>query len=143
MRAIVRAAVRSPDMVVRNRALAIVRGLPSKNFDAELVTVYNWVDREIRFVRDIRGVETLQTPEKTLEIGQGDCDDHAILMSALLESLGFSTRFRAVGFAPDYYSHVLTEARLGNTWVPLETTVLGAYIGWYPPGIQASMIQPI
>ena len=143
MRAIVRASIRSPDMVVRNQALAIVRGLPSKDFNAELFTLWRWVDTEIRFVRDIRGVETLQTPQRTLELGQGDCDDHAILIAALAETLGFPTRFHALGFEPGIYQHVMTEARLRGKWISLETTVPGAYIGWYPPGVQASMIQPI
>lgn len=143
MRAIVRASLRNPRMVVRNRALSIVRGLPSKDFEAELYAVWNWVDTHIRFVRDIRGLETLQTPEKTLEIGAGDCDDQAILISALLETLGFTTRFHALGFFPENYSHVLAEANLGGQWVPLETTVLGAYIGWYPPGVRAKMTMVI
>ena len=143
MRGIVRASIRSPDMVVRNRALSIVSGLPSKDFNAELFTLWRWVDTEIRFVRDIHGIETLQTPEKTLELGAGDCDDHAILISALAEVLGFPTRFHAVGFQPGEFVHVLTEAELNGKWISLETTVAGAYIGWYPPGIQASMIQHI
>lgn len=143
MRAIVRASLRNPGMVVRNRALSIVQGLPSKDFNAELFTIWRWVDTEIRFVRDIRGIETLQTPERTLELGAGDCDDHAILVSALAENLGFPTRFHAVGFAPEAYQHVFTEANLHGKWIPLETTVQGSYIGWYPPGIQASMFQPI
>lgn len=143
MRAIARASVRAPDMVVRNRALSIVDGLPSKDFNAELFTLWRWVDTEIRFVRDIRDVETLQTPQRTLELAQGDCDDHAILIASLALALGFPTRFQAVGFAPDHYSHVFTEARLGSTWIPLETTVQGAYIGWYPPHVQARIVQPI
>jgi len=143
MRGIVRAAIRAPDMIVRNRALSIVQGLPSKDFNAELFTIWRWVDTEIRFVRDIRGIETLQTPQKTLELGAGDCDDHAILTSALAEVLGFPTRFHAVGFKPGQFVHVVTEANLHGEWIPLETTVAGAYIGWYPPGIQANMIQHI
>ncbi len=143
MRGIVRASLRSPDMTVRHKAIQIVDRLPSKDFRAELFAVWNWVDRRIRFVRDIRGLETLQTPERTLEIGAGDCDDHAILLAALLENLGFRTRFHAVGFAPGRYSHVLSEAWIDGKWVPLETTVKGAYIGWYPPGVAATMTQEI
>ena len=105
MRGIVRAAIRSPDMVVRNRALSIVQGLPSKDFNAELFTLWRWVDTEIRFVRDIHGIETLQTPEKTLELGAGDCDDHAILTASLALAIGFPVRFRAVGFEPGWARH--------------------------------------
>jgi len=143
MRALVRASIRNPAMVTRNRALSIVQGLPSKDFQAELVAVYHWVDAHIRFVRDIRGVETLQSPEITLRLAAGDCDDHAILMAALLENLGFRTRFHALGFAPGAFSHVLAEAFYDGKWIPLETTVQGAYIGWYPPAVRARMTQEV
>lgn len=130
-------------MAVRNQALAIVRGVRQKDFRGEVEAVYEWVRDNIRFVRDIRGIETVATPQRTLEIGQGDCDDISVLISALLESLSFQTRFLAVGFRPGELSHVLTEVRLGKWWVPLETTVDGSYIGWYPPRIRESMIQKI
>lgn len=143
MRDIVRAAVRDPRMVVRNHAIEITRSCPSKDFRCEIEAIYSWVDENIRFVRDINGVETLQTPARTLELAVGDCDDHVILLSALLESVGHPTRFVAVGFRPGEFSHVLTETRLGGKWIPLETTVSGAHIGWYPPNVRNRMIQNI
>jgi transglutaminase-like putative cysteine protease len=143
MRQIVRAAVRDPRMVARNKAIEITRGVASKDFRGEIETVYDWVDRNIRFVKDINGIETLQTPTRTLQLEVGDCDDHSILLSALLESIGHPTRFVAVGFSPGNFSHVLTETRLGGRWIPLETTVPGAHIGWYPPGVRARMVQNI
>ena len=102
MRDIVRAAVRDPRMVVRNHAIEITRSCPSKDFRCEIEAIYSWVDENIRFVRDINGVETLQTPARTLELAVGDCDDHVILLSALLESVGHPTRFVAVGFRPGF-----------------------------------------
>lgn len=143
MRDAVRAGIRDPNMIVRNQALAIVKGVKQKDFRGEVEAVYEWVRDNIRFVRDIRGIETVAHPARTLELGQGDCDDISVLISALLESLSFQTRFLAVGFRPGELSHVLTEVRLREWWVPLETTVDGAYIGWYPPRIRESMIQKI
>ncbi len=130
-------------MIVRNKAIEITRSCPSKDFRCEISAIHSWVDENIRFVRDINGVETLQTPARTLELGVGDCDDHCILLSALLEATGHPTRFVAVGFADGHYSHVLTETRLGRKWIPLETTVPGAHIGWYPPNVRSRMIQEI
>ena len=143
MRDAVRAGVRDPNMRVRNQALAIVKGVRGHDFRGEVEAIWEWVRENIRFVRDIRGVETLATPARTLDIGQGDCDDMSVLISALLESLSHPTRFVAVGFRPGELSHVFTETRIGNRWVPLETSIDGAYIGWYPPGIQNSMVQKI
>lgn len=143
MRDIVRRSIRNPNQIVRNQAIEIVSYLPSKDFKSELDAIYHWVRDNIRFVRDVRGVETLQTPEATLRLGAGDCDDHVMLIQALAESVGFVTRSHAVGFRPGHFSHVLAEVKFGKRWVPLETTVNGAFIGWFPPGVQAHMVQDL
>lgn len=131
-------------MIVRNQAIEITRQCPSKDFRCEILRLYEWVDENIRFVRDINGVETIQTPARTLDLGVGDCDDHAILLSALLESIGHPTRFAALGFAPGHFSHVLAETKIGrDKWLSLETTVPGAFPGWYPPRVSERMIQKI
>jgi transglutaminase-like putative cysteine protease len=143
MRDAVRAGIRDPQMRVRNQALAIVKGVRGHDFRGEVEAIWDWVRENIRFVRDIRGIETIATPARTLDIGQGDCDDMSVLISALLESLSHPTRFVAVGFRPGELSHVFTETRIGNRWVPLETSIDGSYIGWYPPGIRESMVQKI
>ena len=143
MRDIVRRSLREPSQGVRNQALDIVAHLPSKDFRAELEAVYQWVRENIRFVRDVRGIETLQTPDATLRLGSGDCDDHVMLIQALLEALGFVTRSHALGFRPGHYSHVLAEVKFGKRWVPLETTHDGAFIGWFPPNTRSHMVQDL
>lgn len=139
----VRAATRDPQQKVRNQTLAIVAGLPSRDFNGEVVAVYDWFTTHVRFVRDVEGIETLQTPARTLELLTGDCDDQAAALAAMLTTIGFPTRFVAVGFEPGQYSHVFSEARIGARWVPLETTVDAAYIGWYPPGVRSRMVQNV
>lgn len=73
-------------------------------------------------MRDVNTVETVQTPDKTLLDGSGDCDDQAVLLGSLLESIGHPARFLAVGFQPGVFAHVLVEGKIGARWVPLETT---------------------
>lgn len=90
-------------------------------------------------MRDIRGVETLHTPEVLLKQQAGDCDDKSVLLAALLESIGHVTRFVAVGFLPGVYSHVLVEVLLGGEWVPLETTE-PVEVGWYPANVRERMV---
>lgn len=143
MRDIVRTAVRDPRMVVRNKAIEITSACPSKDFRCEIATIHDWIVQNIRFIKDIRGIETLQTPARTLELGAGDCDDQCILLASILEAAGHPTRFVAVGFSGGDFSHVLTETRIGDRWIPLETTVPGAQIGWYPPNVRSRMIQNI
>lgn len=124
---------------VRELALSLTRRLPQKDFRGELNALFNYVQNHIRYVRDVYDVETIQTPVKTLEYGQGDCDDKSSLLAALLESIGHKTRFKAVGFTPGQISHVLLEANVLGEWIPLETTEPVA-LGWTPPRVREQII---
>lgn len=124
----------------RSLAELITRNLPPKDSRAEIDAVFRWIKGHIRYVRDIRGVETVSTVERLLRVRTGDCDDMAVLASALLESIGFHTRFVALGFDGAQYSHVITEVQLGAGWIPLDCTVRGAFLGWYPPRSTSRMV---
>lgn len=107
---------------VRLAAMQLVESLPQHDRPAEVQVLFEFVRDRIRYVRDVRGVETLQAPERTLQLKQGDCDDKATLLVALLLTIGHPARFHAVGFTPGRFSHVYVETRLGGSWIPLETT---------------------
>ena len=126
--------------IVRELALRLTRHLPQKDYAAEARTLHDYVKNSIRYVRDIADTEVLQTPVKTLEYGQGDCDDKSTLLAAMLESIGHQTRFHAMGFSRGSVSHVTVEDLLGGKWVALETTEPVA-VGWLPPGIRESMYR--
>jgi transglutaminase-like putative cysteine protease len=118
----------------------LVAGLAPKDWIGELRALFNFVRDRIRYVKDVRGLETLQTPPATLEVGQGDCDDKSTLLAALLESIGHPTRFVAVGFVqPGRYSHVYVESRAGSRWIALDAT-MPHDAGWMPPGAVARLI---
>lgn len=76
-------------------------------------------------------VERIQTADKTLELAAGDCDDKSILLASMLEALGHPTRFMAIGFEPNVFTHVYVETKIGNDWIPLETTE-PVPMGWEP-----------
>ncbi|MDH5654196.1 MAG: transglutaminase-like domain-containing protein [Gammaproteobacteria bacterium] len=107
---------------LRQLALTLVDGRPQKDYIGEVRKIHAFVRDRIRYVKDIRGVETIQTPMKTLEIRQGDCDDLSLLTATLLETLGHPTRFVAIGFLPNKFSHVYVETKIKDKWYPLETT---------------------
>jgi len=124
---------------VRNLAVGLTGQLRAKDWLNELKILHRFVRDKIRYVRDIKGVETVQTPDVTLSIGSGDCDDKSVLLASLLESIGHPTRFVAVGFEPDDFVHVLVETRIGTAWIPAETTE-PVEIGWYPKGTVSRMV---
>ena len=111
----------------------------SKNYAAQLRALQNWVRDRIRYVRDPVGAEMVQTPERTLSVRAGDCDDKSVLLAALLMSCGFPCRFIAVGFKGGPPSHVFVESRVGTRWIPCETIVAGKEPGWYPENTTGRM----
>jgi len=123
---------------IRELALSLTRNLPQKDFAGEINALFLYVQNSIRYVRDVNGIETVQTPIKTLEYGQGDCDDKSVLLATLLESLGHPTRFFAVGFRKGRISHVLLECDLNGQWIALETTEPVPF-GWRPPFVAEFM----
>lgn len=126
---------------VRELALKLTKDLPQKKWLLEAARIHEFARDRIRYVKDIRGIETIQTPVQTLRIGQGDCDDKSTLIASLLESLGHPTRFLAVGFSgPNSYSHVFPETKIGGKWVALEATEPWP-LGKRPSGVKAVMVQ--
>lgn len=128
------------DPVIRELALRITGSLQQKNFVGEARAIHHYVKEHIRYVKDVAGVETIQTPIQTLRLKAGDCDDKSTLVAALLESIGHPTRFIAVGFRPKSLSHVYVQTKLGAKWVGVETTEPVDF-GWCPKNVKCVMLQ--
>ena len=125
--------------IVRGMAANLVQDLPQKDWVGEVRRLFEYVRDSIRYVRDIRGVETLHTAERILEQGQGDCDDKSIILASLLEAIGHPSRLVAVGFKPGIFSHVFVETKIGSRWLSLETTE-PVGMGWTPPDVKEKMV---
>jgi transglutaminase-like putative cysteine protease len=120
------------DPMIRDTAISLVAGLRPRDWSGEARAIYEYVRDRIRYVGDVSGVETLQTPPVTMELEAGDCDDKSTLLAALLESINHPTRFVATGYrAPQSFSHVYVETLLGTKWMPLDATTAQPF-GWVP-----------
>lgn len=106
---------------VRLKALELVSNLGPKDHAGEVVALNIYVRDKIRYVRDVLDCETLQTPQATMELGQGDCDDKAILLASLLMSIGYVPRFVALSQGRGFV-HVWTQVDLSGKWIDLEPT---------------------
>lgn len=117
---------------VRRLALELVQDAAPNDDVEEVRRVWEFVRDGVRYVRDVRNVDTLQSPRTTLDLLQGDCDDKSLLLASLLESLGYATRFAVSATSPrGSYNHVYVEAfvpRVGR-WVPLESSIAGFPFG--------------
>lgn len=116
--------------------------LASGDFLGEIQVLHAFVRDQIRYMGDINEVETLQTPDATLKIAAGDCDDKCTLLATLQEATNHPTRFVALGFNGNGYSHVICETRLKNRWIPEETCKM-VDVDWYPPNVTRRMVAHI
>jgi len=148
MRNFARASVRDPRQTVRELALEIVKPLAERDYGAEIIALHGFVRDNIRYVQDPEDLELVASPEKTLEYGQGDCDDKSTLLGAMLTSLNHPSRFAAIGLNRQPFSHVLVETKINSTgddrrdWLPLET-ILKVPPGWWPPGVTSKYVLKI
>ena len=127
--------------------MSLLATVPEKNSRAEIARLFYFVRDRVRYTRDIRGIETLQTPEKTLEYMQGDCDDQVTLLAAMLEIVGYQCRFVAIGYEPHRFSHVYLEVDAAQPgmpakWIALDPTEKQA-LGWEPPKPVVRMVQAV
>jgi transglutaminase-like putative cysteine protease len=126
--------------VVRDTALSLVAHLPQKDEAGEIAALFYFVRDQVRYVKDIYDVETVHTPDVLLEIMQGDCDDKSVLLASLLESIGYETAFKIVGFNGPDFEHVYVYVYAAGVDVAqhLDATE-PEEPGWEAPGATASM----
>ncbi len=108
----------------RQLAVRIINNFPCphKNYDCYVYAIAKWIRDHIKYVKDVNGYETLQTPDNTLRIRGGDCDDHALLAATLFEAIGLKTYFKIVGENGKYkHIYVVVKTPHGRTWV-VDTT---------------------
>lgn len=134
------------DVSVRQRAIAIVQTVAPHDTLGELRALFQWVRDRVRFVGDALGLETLQTPTRTLAWGAGDCDDMATLLVALARSIGIPARlaFRAIGTdrrRPAAFGHVYVVANVNGRDYPMDPIYRTTPFGWqYPaPTVRADL----
>jgi transglutaminase-like putative cysteine protease len=55
--------------------------------------IFYFVQKNFNYLNDPLTFEYYKTPQESLKSNSGDCDDASILLSSLLQSIGFQTRF--------------------------------------------------
>jgi Transglutaminase-like superfamily len=124
------------DFYVRQKAIDILmeRGVPAKDYLGEIDALFRWVQRHVRYTKDPFRIEVLHSARRMLELKAGDCDDMAIVLGALIKSVGHPVRIVLTGpdpLRPDLFSHIYLEARHHDQWIPLDATMPYG-MGWSP-----------
>ncbi|MFA6373193.1 MAG: rhodanese-like domain-containing protein [Methanothrix sp.] len=120
------ARVEPDNSVVRHEAVVLAAKYPGDRTIDQISSIYNYLKNGAdskngwSYVADTRGIDNFMYANETLEIGKeagcvgaGDCDDFAILMSALVESVGGTTRI-ILARNNTTGGHAYTEVYLGR-----------------------------
>jgi len=112
------------DPLARSIALALYNAEP-RSPERRARLAHQWVKSHVWFVREPK--ETFQSPTYTVRAGAGDCDDHAILLNAIAKNADLSSRIVPLRKPNGDVRHAFVEIRIGEVWVPAETTVDAAF----------------
>lgn len=117
-------------------------GVEPRDYDGQVAAILKWVQTHIYYTNE-HG-EQVQTPDWTIKVGNGDCDDLSVLTATLAESIGLKTRFVLAGKnrrggnvryvegsgKPPHgtsffhiYLEIGTPALTPVTWIPVEPTL--------------------
>jgi transglutaminase-like putative cysteine protease len=123
------------DFYVRQRAIDVLFaiGVPPKDYLGEIGAIFRFVQGHLRYTRDPHQTEVLHSARRLLSLRAGDCDDHTILLGAMLKSIGHPVRIVLTGpdpKRPRLFSHVYLEVEHRGEWIPLDATMP------HPPGWQ-------
>jgi len=104
------------DPRIRAATLPLLNSRINNDIKSHANTIAQWVMQKMVYLADPDGGEFIQTPLVLLNtIGQkgfayGDCDDHVVLLGAMLTAAGIPARAVAVKLhGADHYNHVVIE----------------------------------
>lgn len=127
-------------LFVRITAQRAVQHCREKDYWGEVSALHRIARDQVRYVQDHLTAETLQFPDKTLQIGSGDCDDKSMLLATLAHCIGYPSRFCAIEIGNEgIFSHVSPQILVsGYGWqnaecIPIDDRGTKVDLGWFPP----------
>lgn len=130
LRRIVLHAGRDPR--IATLAVKIMReaGAEPRQYKSQAAVILKWVQRNIYYVNEPG--ERLQDPLYTLRVGYGDCDDMALVLASLYESLRMPWKFVLSGVMPKTGEKVRYEEGSGAPTPGAMWSHIYLKVGWPP-----------
>ena len=79
------------DIEIRAYANSIIKNCNSGDKECQINSIYRYIVENFNYISDPIDTELIQSPEETIQIGGGDCEDFSILFISLLENIGIKT----------------------------------------------------
>ena len=123
MRSLVQRSLLRPDVRLFTLGIFRVGNVSSKNESHAAHVIFDYIQKNISYVKDPIDIEVIQEPVITLKLKAGDCDDHAVLVASMFESVGVPSRFVVVGRDVQNFQHIYTQVLIKNRWLAVDTTL--------------------
>lgn len=146
MKQVARERSRHPVVRVLAHQILTYYNILDHHYIDEAKAITQYVKNKVRYVRDIRGVETLTDPLTLIDqikrgAAQGDCDDISLLIATLLLSIGHLPFFRIVKYRgrSGPFNHIYVVVREKNPGmkkpvrIVLDGIMKDKSIGWEIP----------
>lgn len=105
----------------------------------EVYAIADFIQSNIRYTLDTFEVDTYRTPQRTIQMAMGDCDDMVILGGAMMQSVGYPVRIKIIRLhgQPSFhhiYLLVGIPPERVNEWIAFDPSQPNS-CGEEPPGI--------
>lgn len=130
---------------MRAMAIRILKSyqIPDRAYEQQARAIHHFVQRQLAYVNEPE--DLWMDPIRVLWTGGGDCDDHAIVLSTLLEAIALPTRLvvlRRNGRGFHVFVEVGLPRRFPTRWIPAETT-LPVRFGFDPRTARRSQLRAV
>ncbi len=119
------------DPAVIRKAIELVRPVDGGSFVDEAKALFQYVRDQIRYTNDVSGEDIYRTPQLTMDLRAGDCNNKVALGCSLAKAIGFPTRMVFVfsnpeGQGHDFPFHVYYQVNVAKDsenpkWISCET----------------------
>ena len=113
----------------------------------EVCALADHVKRNVRYTLDTYGIDTYRTPDRTLDLAMGDCDDMTALAGAALQAVGYPVKIKVIQMRGQHtFHHIYLLAGLPpqkpSRWIAVDPSQpFGC--GWEPEGITRQKIYRV
>jgi len=109
------------NIALRTYANSIIKECPPNNKEAQINAIYRHIVENYNYLSDPTDVELIQSPQETMQIKGGDCEDLAILLNSLLENIGIKTYL----VLTDTHAYSLAfDVDIDNLWTYVEQSFI-------------------
>jgi transglutaminase-like putative cysteine protease len=129
----------SKSSAIRETAASLA--MPYSTDHGKIGSIFRFVQDKMKYLRDPLHQEMVAGAEYHYDTlgregyARGDCDDHTVMLGAMLESVGYPTRITTARMRPGAGTddHVYLEVNDRRSWIPLDASNKKRAAGEEPP----------